>query len=175
MIEVNCLHLVEPILKKYAGIGSRDTPKHICELMFNIGKHFSQHNWVLRSGHARGADRAFEDGCDAATFGRKKEIFKGNDSVDRAALDLAEKFHPAWHNCDADAMRLHARNGYIILGSNLDDPVEFVICYAPGRFEWGGTSQALRIAKHYNIPVINLFENDVYKNLKDVYDVKEWK
>ena len=53
-----------------------------------------------------------------------------------------------------------ARNSYQVLGLKLDLPVQFIICYTDGN---GGTQQALRIANHYNIKIINLFEKGVLK------------
>lgn len=154
---------------RYAGIGSRNTPEHICELMSNIGEKLANNKWLLRSGHARGTDKAFERGCDASKG--KKEIFTKH-HVTESALELAEQFHPAWHNCDDYAKSLHARNCFIILGNDLDTPVNIVLCYAPGEFNWGGTSQGLRIARHYNIPILNMFHENIYRNLKDTYDQK---
>lgn len=151
----------------YAGIGSRDTPNHICDLMFNIGYKLAKRNWTLRSGHARGADRAFEDGCVEASG--RKEIFTKKSFVTDASIRIAERFHPVFNKLDTDTRRLMARNGYIILGENVDDPVDVVICYGLGGFEWGGTSQGLRIAKYFQVPIINLFYEDVYKNMKDAY------
>src|ERR1700744_2915284 len=104
----------------YAGIGSRETPEHICKLMYMIGLKLAVKGWLLRSGHAKGADRAFEYGCDDANG--KKEIFT-KQHVTQEALELAAKFHPAWHNCDEHARKLHARNGFIILGEDLQTPV----------------------------------------------------
>jgi hypothetical protein len=152
---------------KYAGIGSRKTPEEICDLMFRIAKTLAGHDHLLRSGHARGADISFENGCDSVKG--KKEIFKGNTSVDKAALDLAEKYHPAWNNCDFAAMKLHARNGYIILGPNLNDPVDFIIAYAPGGFEYGGTSQGLRIARDYGITIHNLYDDYTCRRFMEWY------
>lgn len=152
---------------KYAGIGSRKTPIHICKLMEDIAANLAQYGWMLRSGHAQGADIAFEVGCNAGNG--KKEIFTKRSLITDAAFSLAKQFHPAWDECDEAARKLHARNGYIILGETLDDPVDVVICYGPGGFEWGGTSQGLRIAKHYNIPILNLYNEEVYNNLKECY------
>jgi cell division GTPase FtsZ len=52
--------------------------------------------------------------------------------------------------------KLHARNAMIVLGKNLDDPVDFIICWTPGGTGSGGTGQALRIARAYGIPVYDL-------------------
>lgn len=52
-----------------------------------------------------------------------------------------------------------ARNSYQILGQDLsfDNSSRFVVCWTPGGEEVGGTSQAIRIAKYYGIPIFNLF------------------
>ena len=42
-----------------------------------------------------------------------------------------------------------------VLGEDCNTPSSFVLCWTPNGKEIGGTSQALRIAKHYNIPIIN--------------------
>jgi hypothetical protein len=38
----------------------------------------------------------------------------------------------------------------------LNDPVSFIVCYTPGGSGQGGTGQALRVARAYNIPVTDL-------------------
>jgi hypothetical protein len=47
----------------YTGIGSRETPKDICEMITEVAKIFRKEGWILRSGHAVGADWAFEQGA----------------------------------------------------------------------------------------------------------------
>lgn len=143
----------------YAGIGSRETPDPILNIMrkFAVGCGRNS-SYCLRSGHAKGADRAFEDGCDSVNG--KKEIFTAKSNIPNDAFVIAETFHPAWQNCDHFVRKLHARNGMIILGEDLKTPIDFCIAYAPGDLEWGGTSQALRICKHYGIPYYNLFKSE---------------
>lgn len=48
------------------------------------------------------------------------------------ARALAQRLHPAWHRLSASVQRLMARNVNQILGPELDDPVRFVLCWAPG-------------------------------------------
>jgi len=154
------------VYRIYAGIGSRQTPDKYCELFTNIGYDLANKDFILRSGGAEGADKAFENGCDFADG--MKEIFipwKGFNRSDSKlyppsdeAMKLAESFHPAWNNCTPAAKLLHARNGHQILGKDLKSPVDFVLCYSPGGFKSGGTSQALRIAKKYNIPIHNFYD-----------------
>ena len=51
----------------YTGIGSRETPNEILDRMTRLGSWFSELDWVLRSGGAEGADRAFERGVRVGT------------------------------------------------------------------------------------------------------------
>lgn len=154
----------------YAGIGSRETPVNVCDLMFKIARHLAMHNWTLRSGHAKGADRVFENGCDDATFGRKKEIFTAKSVIPEKAFEIAAEYHPAWHACNEPARRLHARNSMILLGADLVTPCNVVLAYAPGGNKFGGTSQGIRIAEGHKIAVLNMFETETFNHLKDMYD-----
>lgn len=155
----------------YAGIGSRDTPTDILLTMERIAVYLAGKGWVLRSGHAPGADRAFERGA-----GEQAEIFLpwqgfGGESpihgvpyvgVDGQALEMAERFHPSWATLSEGGRKLHARNCYQILGRHLNNPSALVVCWTPdgsldgtGR-NTGGTGQALRIAKAFGVHVHNL-------------------
>ena len=147
----------------YAGIGSRETPSEILKLFENVGKFLAKKNFILRSGHAPGADISFENGADK--INGKKEIylpwknFEGSDSKlivnDIKAYELAEKFHPYWHNLKDGAKKLQARNGHQLLGWDLSTPSDFVICWTEKGKGKGGTGQGLRIAKAYEIPVFD--------------------
>lgn len=53
------------------------------------------------------------------------------------------------------ARRLQARNSHQILGWDLNSHSDFVICWTKGGKGNGGTGQAIRIAKDYNIPVFD--------------------
>lgn len=149
----------------YTGIGSRETPENVLQDIFRLAAILAKHNFILRSGGAPGADSAFENGCDSVKG--KKEIYlpwKGfNDNksplyeVSDDALSLAEKFHPRWSACSYGAKKLHARNCYQVLGEDLKTPTSFIICWSKGT---GGTEQALRIAKEYKIPIINMFKEN---------------
>lgn len=79
-----------------------------------------------------------------------------------AAHDLAARFHPDWDGSSEKERRLRARDAHIVLGGQLADPVQAVICWTPdGGLDGadpatGGTGQALRIADAYGIAVLNL-------------------
>ena len=159
-------------VKYYAGIGSRETPENILKMMTEIAKGLSR-NYILRSGGAAGADSAFEKGA-----GDKKQIFipwpgfNGSEEkyieVTSDCMRMAREFHPAWEYLSYGARKLHARNCYQVLGSDLNTPVDFIICWTPGGKEAGGTAQAMRIAKAYHIKIFNLAVNEDYKFWKDI-------
>ena len=140
---------------RYAGIGSRTTPPHILQWMTDIAGSLCHRGYLLRSGHAKGADQAFERGHPHPLT---RSIFLAADATPEA-YDLAAKFHPAWERCDQYAQALHARNGMILLGQYLNDPVDFIICWTPGGGVVGGTGQALRLAEAYRIPIYNAARN----------------
>lgn len=152
----------------YAGIGSRETPDAVLEVMEHIGKYLAPH-WLLRSGFADGADNAFARGADEA--GGPMELFipwPGFNGAPRddprfivpdfsaPLLDLAKRHHPAWDRCSVGAKKLHARNGCQILGADLNTPVDMVVCWTPNGAGGGGTGQAIRIAQSLDIPIFDL-------------------
>lgn len=159
----------------YTGIGSRQTPPFIQGIMTEIATKMQENGWILRSGAAPGADTAFEKGA-----GDQKQIFlpwprfnnreTGYSEVSAAALVMAQAVHPAWEYLSAAVRRLHGRNAYQILGPDLDNPVEGVICWTPdGAYtgeicskKTGGTGTAIKIASKYGVPVLNLKQVEHY-------------
>jgi hypothetical protein len=112
----------------------------------------AQRGYTLRTGGARGMDSAFQQGAEAA--GGQVEVWRPGAATEEA-YDLAAEFHPAWSQCSTVTQALHARNGHILLGAGLDDPVDFVLCWTPGGAIVGGTGQGLRIAAAWGIDVVN--------------------
>ena len=167
-------------MKYYAGIGSRETPEVILSLMTQMAHHLARNGYILRSGGAQGADKAFEVGCDLAKGDKEIYLpwrkFQESDSKlvvqEDRAYEIAEKFHPYWHNLSQGAKKLQARNSHQVLGADLKTPSEFVICYTKGGKGAGGTGQAVRIASAYGIPVFDcgLYEGNV-GDLKAAYRV----
>jgi hypothetical protein len=159
--------------KIYAGIGSRETPTEVIQVMKTIAFNLAHNDWTLRSGHAPGADQAFEIGCKMA--GGDMEIYlpwNGFEGADHDGVsyftgfyskeiqDTAEKaaahFHPNWGACSQGARKMHTRNVQQVFGKNLTTPVDLVICWTKGGKRGGGTGQALRIADYYKIPIFDL-------------------
>lgn len=152
-------------MKYYTGIGSRRTPKDILELMTRIAKYLCSKDYILRSGGAVGADSAFEVGSE-----EKKEIFLPWESFNNSknkffeipveAYEIGRKYHPAWANLKEYVKKFHARNSLQVLGKDLKTPSDFVVCWTRKGSVIGGTGQALRIAKAYDIPIFNLAKEE---------------
>jgi hypothetical protein len=150
-------------VKLYAGIGSRKTPSHYLHLIETTAEAMREYGWTLRTGHAPGADQHFERGAraDAQVYlpwpdyeyhvpVLAAEVMDGPTS---AGYNIAARYHPAWERCSRGARALHARNTHIILGRDCDEPVDFVVYFSHGI---GGTEQALRVARAYDVPTFNL-------------------
>lgn len=152
---------------KIAGIGSRETPKNILSLMTKIGAWCKKNQFSLYSGHADGADWAFEQGaqeyCTAflpwKDFNNnllslsKKVIIQPTDKL----IEITKEYHPAPYGLTQGVLQLMCRNACQILGEDLNSPVDVVICWTKNGRDSGGTGQAIRIAQDRKIPVVNLY------------------
>ena len=168
----------------YAGIGSRQTPKDVCHLMTRFAAYAQEKKLILRSGHAKGADIAFEKGVSHSSYMQIFLPWKGFNGASNAphylygwktpelekyALKMAESYHPNWDACSEGAKKMHARNCQQILGPYLDSPVKFVVCWTQNASGKGGTGQALRLAKSLDIPI---FDFGVFDLMAQAHSLK---
>ena len=144
--------------KIYAGIGLRETPEDILGIINDLAMWLANQGWIGRSGGAIGADEAFQRGSEAVNG--DFELYRPQNATPEA-IELASQFHPAWHNCNNYARKLHGRNAQIVLGYELDSPVSKVYLWTPGGKKIGGTGMGIRIADHYGITVRNLYDPEV--------------
>jgi len=156
--------------KTYAGIGSRRTPDNILNLMSRVGIRLEELGYILHSGGADGADKAFAKDV----INKKVYIpWEGFNNINNGivknsteAMELASKYHPAWDKLSQGARKLMSRNMHQVLGDDLNSPVSFVICWTPDGAETstsrstGGTGQAIRLAIDRGIPVFNMKNKD---------------
>lgn len=169
----------------YAGVGSRDTPQEILELILLAGVTLAQDGWGLRTGGAPGADSAFEGA--ALLVGGEIEMYLpwpgfedrsmsaytgGRDHPSKEAFALAAEHHPAWDRLSVGARSLHARNCHQVLGFNLNDPAKFVLCWTPDGKGGGGTGQAIRVAGAFQVPVYDLANRTVRERI-EAYAMEE--
>lgn len=150
----------------YTGAGSRDTPPEIQSGIVALAGTLRVWGWIMRTGHAPGADQAFERGArEAAEIYLPWSTYEAGVRIVAAerhacptvrAYELAEQYHPAWDRCSQGARALHARNVHELLGINCDDPSGALVCFTRGARGQGGTGQAIRIARAYGVPVFDL-------------------
>lgn len=144
-------------MKWYTGVGSRETPNEILKLMESVGYALASQGWTLRSGGAKGADQAFENGMfrfagyDQPYSWTPAEIYlpwagyedhhrdtHGGLNVlpsaitlddERIAEGMAMATHPAWEACKQGAKKMHTRNVFQVLGKTLDHPSKMLIAW----------------------------------------------
>lgn len=163
-------------LKFYTGVGSRDTPNDIQVLMMRLAHKLYSKGWILRSGGAGGADKAFEMGVPMLN-GNSAEIYLPWDgfrgmreqqnsaylSTTQAELRAEAKGflkeaigESHFNNLKGTALKLHARNVFQVLGKDLQTPSKLLICWTKGGKDVGGTATAIKLARMNNIKVYNL-------------------
>lgn len=166
-------------MKTYAGIGARNTPQDILELMAHLATQLADLGWLLRTGAATGADSAFEAGCDGSKGAKEiylpwegyngRGVLEGNVYVGATALTIGHALHyhpnPVALASRQGVKKLHARNCAIVCGLDMDDPVDMVICWTPYGEVVGGTSQAMRVAIDNGIPIFNLALDEDWEKL----------
>lgn len=162
----------------YTGIGSRKTSEDDCARITSLAMSLSFMGWTLRSGGADGADAAFELGANEKEIYLPWKRFNRNTSplfeVTDEAIERSLEFHPAAGRLTPAVRKIMGRNLYQVLGKDLQTPSRFVVCWTPFPTEHafdsskaiGGTGQALRIAKHYGIPIYNMREPDAIQRLE---------
>ena len=158
----------------YAGIGSRETPKDVLELMTKAatrleGKGYKLQTGATFKGREEGADKAFSDGT------KNKELFPPEMATEQTKT-IAKEVHPAPQYLKGGGLQLMARNTFQVFGAKLDTAVDFVLFYAeetkdPMRPK-GGTGQAVEMARRKGIPTINMANKDWRKELTEVIGKK---
>jgi hypothetical protein len=160
--------MTEDCFYRYTGVGSRQAPLDVLQQMTALAADLRARGWVLRSGHASGSDQAFELGA-----GEMAEVYLpwpsfesdvpiyASTSYDRPtseAYNIAAHHHPAWSKLSRGARLLHARNVHQVLGLDCraEDRSIFVVCWTVGAMGSGGTGQAIRIARAYKVPVVDM-------------------
>ena len=165
----------------YTGVGSRETPEDIRQLIIRGARALADLGWGLRSGHAPGADTAFYRGhksSDEEPFpltqiflpwpGFNAHVAQRDDGFYNAqqlpryqeAQAIAQSVIPWWDNMGHSVKALHTRNVYQVLGLNLNVPSKALICWGLPDKTYvvkGGTGTAVRLAIRYNVPVRNLY------------------
>lgn len=170
----------------YTGVGSTQTPPNVLELMTEIAEDYSKMGYILRSGHAPGADQAWEKGAGANAqiflpwpqFEKRVPIHPDAFKLLQPTIEarrIAAEHHPVWNRLKDSIKLLITRDVHEVLGHDLTPPYErkskFLICWtsdgvitgAETGKGTGGTGQAIRIADRYGVPVYNLGRSDHFR------------
>lgn len=191
------LHVYKPKFI-YAGIGSRQTPPAVQTRMASLTKLMTSHGGQCRSGNAEGADWACQHGVSEAIKEKNAKVesnqiflpwsgFNANlpicygehystytkEQLEKA-VEIISVIHPAWKKLTQGAKKLHTRNVFQVCGLEVDDLVDFVLCWTPDGAEHhsrvtkdtGGTGTAIKIASLNEVPVYNLFNDDAIERLQ---------
>jgi hypothetical protein len=182
--------------KYFSGVGSRQTPVHILTLMIDISKALTEQSYTLRSGHAPGADQAWELGAGANAqiflpwpqFEKRVPMHPDAYKMFQPSTEarrIAAQHHPYWNKLNDSVKLLITRDVHEVLGIDLVPPFErksnFMICWtSDGAVSaeetgkgTGGTGQAIRLAEHYDVPIFNLGRPDHLKLFED-YGLAEY-
>lgn len=177
--------MVSCYMTKFATcIGSRRVPTEVKDQFYNYCIDVFNLGFGLRSGGAPGCDHlaevCYETKNETADKPREMEIFlpwkgfNGNkrefQPIPPEAFVLAEKFHSKWYLLNYPVKCLMARNIQQVLGKDLLSPSEFIICWNDGGFTHGGTSQAMRCARAFNIPVYNIYDEKSRMSLNNMLE-----
>ncbi len=168
------------------GIGSRKTPPRILVAMENFAKEAAAKGHLFRSGHAEGADYAFEKGAGKSCivylpwrgFNEGYPILgKGiaTGQINEEALKIVIQHEPHAATCSHGVKLIKCRNVYQILGLNMCEESDLVICWTAGGGIDGGTGLAINIAQSRNIPVINLGKYDYDFDVDEVNSDFIWR
>lgn len=179
--------------KILTGVGSRETPKDILDLMTKVTKKLVLRGYTLRSGGAGGADSAFYKGylhakfedstvptaevyipwegfSDLSTRTDKSILCVKDKNILIQAEGIARDIHPVFDKLSRGAKALHTRNCFQVLGKDLQTPSTLFLCYAKIDSKGepsGGTRTAIKIAERIGLKVSNLFvQEDLDRVLK---------
>ncbi len=152
-----------------AGIGSRQTPPDVLAAFEAFARTASKGHYGawFRSGHADGADYAFEKGAKTKcivylpwdSFNHELPVLgvgQALNFVDEAALKMVAEHEPYATNCSNGVKLLKCRNVFQILGRDMCNKSDLVVCWTPGAKASGGTGLAIKIARRHDIPVIDV-------------------
>jgi len=149
--------------KIYTGIGARNPKIAVQEIIKHISATLAKKDYILYSGGTPGCQTCFEKGCDE-NYGMKNIFtpWKGYNNSSSPLVSWGRKLTSVslpsvtkWEQMAPEIRYIHIRNVQMLLGYNLDKPTKFVISWFPYlSYEYG---TIMEYAKHFNIPVFNIF------------------
>ena len=168
---------------KYCGVGSRETDEIGESKIMYLASILNCNGYTLSTGDAsKGADLMFWTGIKSqkfrfGPFGRKPKsdtiVVPDSNPVHAVAATIAASVHPAWRFLPPWMRELHTRNVFQVMGKEISEPCEFVLCWTPDGAQreadtskrTGGTGTAIKVADRFGVPVFNLKNDDALDKL----------
>jgi len=149
----------------YTGVGSHiGTPSGILRAIIRIAGALEDIGYICRTGDAPECDKAFRTGVKDA---KNIDLYPRGVGT-KESIALALKLHPNPKAAMQYIDRL-GRNPMQVAGRNLSEPSKFVVCYTPDGRIVGGTGLTMRVADHFHVPIMNLFQYST----EDVIEIAE--
>jgi hypothetical protein len=150
-------------------VGSRKTPECFLRMFEEFGNYIRHKGYWARSGHASGADYAFEKGAKENCivylpwqgFNDKLPIvghvrYNYKPEVEERALDAVLSHEPYVAKLSDAIKKIKCRNVYQLVGEKLNSPSDLVVCWTLRGEPVGGTGLVIKMARQAEIPIINL-------------------
>jgi len=139
---------------RYTGVGSHvGTPPSILRGIVIIAGALEDIGYICRTGDAPECDKAFRTGVKNES---NIEVYPRGVGT-RESIALALRLHP-----NPEAARKYidylGRNPMQVCGKAMDDPSKFLVCWTPDGRTVGGTGLTMRVAEHFHVPIMNLFQ-----------------
>lgn len=179
-------------IKRYAGIGSRETPRDVLKTSISFANILAELGYGLSSGGCPlGMDAACLEGAyKHRTFDKSQNRiylswngmanWRHDPSVGlydaqrfsnyEEAQAIGLRMRGSWNGLGRGGIAHHSRNPYQVLGDDLKSPVDFVFTWAipvgkNGNVK-GGTGTAVKLALENNIPVYNLYYDEMRERIE---------
>ena len=163
---------------RIAMVGSRSLTDEELLICRHMGAYVASAGFTVVTGGQFGADMTYAQGAVEAGFPDRIEHvlpwarYNSNVLVERfpdariraydPKTDLqwasyVRQTHPVWDQLSQAAMAFHARNVGIVIGREEDNSemVDMIMAF-PGANYQGGTMQAFRLARFFDIPIVDL-------------------
>lgn len=171
----------------FSAVGRTTTPDSVIPIIERICKPLAERNCWMHSGGAKGADSLFADTYREKLNGGVEIFLPWNGynniftesygidirrvfaSIPKRAFVIAEQADPNWNVRWEATKALDARNAQIHLGFSCDRPVDFALYFddTPEDLD-SGTQRGLQIAKNYNIPCFNLYDEKSFDEVMNL-------
>lgn len=169
--------------KVYAGIGNPDTPPDILAQMVKIAQKLSGMGYTVRTSGGGPADDTFETNTSQVevylpwkNFNKKTSQYVRNH---KDAPSIVKPFHPTFDSMTDAVKAIIARHAHVILGPDLNTPVDFLICWSQDGIENGDKrsiksgymSIPVALAASRSIPVFNLKNVDAIGRFRNFIEL----